>query len=583
MNTRTNVYEEKHKVIAYARISTQEDEQQNSLQNQKEYFEKVINENPNWELVDIVYDMASGTSIKGRDGFKMLLERAKNQEYTLLVTKEQSRFSRNVLQTLIYIQELHENNVECFFLLDNIYTGDPDAMMRLQLMATIYESEVKRISERVKFGHRENFQNGKVYGAYVYGYDLNEGTLTVNDETSKVVKMIYDLFLDGLGYRAIKNKLEELKIPSPLGKDTWVVSTIKNILKSEKYKGCLCQQKWITESNLTKKRKRNKDATKFVYLEDTHDAIVTKEVWDRVQAEMENRANIYKHKTNNRKGRYSAKYPYSSKLICGKCGDTFKRKIWNKHKDGTYTHCWGCSNRFDNGVSACDNKMIPEYILDAIMGKIIDSLKQNKDEVLMALDMALNESIKDKDYTKQINDLELEIKKIKNRDDSLLDLMLDGTITKEAYKDKKQKIDNDLKVKEELLKSYLNIDKSISDSKEKIKKIFNVINGNLDLNNTDIFNDTVREILSKIVIHDRENYEVYLNVETSFKVKYSNENSHVLLLPFDSDSMYRQQQRMVDKIELFETHYDLSNQVIPTVSADKLKYDQVNVKLFIAM
>lgn len=576
-NTRYNIYEEKHRVIAYARISTLDEEQQVSLLNQKEYFEKVINDNPNWELVDIIYDEASGASVKNRDGFKSLIERAKNNEYDLLITKEQSRFSRNVIETLTYLKELKTYNVEAFFLLDNIYTGDADSMLRLQIMASIYENEILRISQRVKFGHRKNFESGKVYGSYVYGYNLHEGKLTINTETSQVVKEIYRLFLDdGLGYRAIKIKLESDNILSPLGLNKWSITTIKHILTSEKMKGCLLQQKSITENHLTKKRKKN-DGKKehFVYLENTHEPIIDKETWDLVQNEIDKRANFYKHKVNNISGRYSAKYPYSSKLICGKCGSTFRRKIYNKHKDGTYTHAWFCGNNIDNGKNACESKAISEYILDEIMLRIIKELFKNKDDILFAFKLALKDSMINNDYEKDIQKLISEIDKIKNRNDNLLDLMLDGTISKEVFKNKKKLLDKDIQEKQDALNMYKNKSENLGTINNRILKLYNICNDKVNLNDKIIVDNIIRHILEKVIIYDRDNLEVYLNINISFKAS-KNKQTPFVIVP-----MHSKQQKVVDNILIIDDIYDLSNIVIPTVSMVKYYYKAINLKVYI--
>ena len=304
------------KVAAYARVSTDKEDQFNSLTNQREYFESYIKSNGDWEFVEVYFDEGiTGTQTKKRKGFNRMINDCKNGKIDLILTKEVSRFARNTVDSLTTIRLLKENNVECYFEKENIWTFDGKGELLLTIMSSISQEEARSISENVTWGHRKRFADGKVSVAYsrFLGYDKGpDGKMVVNPEQAEIVKLIYRLFLEGMTPHTIAIHLTEKGIKTPGGKDKWNATTIRRILTNEKYKGDALLQKEFTVDFLTKKTKKNCGEIPMYYIEDDHEAIIDPAVFDMVQQEMERR------KTGT--SRYSGVSIFSSKIKCGECG-----------------------------------------------------------------------------------------------------------------------------------------------------------------------------------------------------------------------------------------------------------------------
>ena len=285
----------KRKVAAYARVSTDHEEQQSSYEAQVSYYTEYIQSRTDWEFAGIFADEGiSGCSIKGRQGFQAMIEEALNGGINLIITKSVSRFARNTVDSLSTIRKLKEHNVECYFEKENIWTFDSKCELMLSILSSISQEESRSISENVTWGHRKRMADGKVsvpFGRFL-GYDRGEhGEMIVNEKEAETVREIYRLFLSGLTPHGIGKELTSRGIPTPGGKVKWTASTVKSILTNEKYKGDALLQKTFTPDYLTKKTKKNDGQIPQYYVENSHPAIVTPEMYEAVQAEMERRGN----------------------------------------------------------------------------------------------------------------------------------------------------------------------------------------------------------------------------------------------------------------------------------------------------
>jgi DNA invertase Pin-like site-specific DNA recombinase len=260
--------------------------------------------------------------VEKRAGFKKMIADAEARKFDLLLTKEISRFARNTLDSIFYTRELKKWGVGVVFMNDNINTLDVDAELRLTIMSSIAQEESRKTSERVKWGQRRLMERGIVFGAKALGYDLKNGKLTINEDEAKTVRLIFDLYLSGMGALRISKELENRGIPSPSGKPIWENITILRILKNEKYIGMLKQKKYVTPDYLSHKRKLNTGEEKFIIIENSHAPIVEKEVFDKVQTEIQRRK-----KMTAEKGRHSNKHAWSGKVKCAYCNSTFKRRL----------------------------------------------------------------------------------------------------------------------------------------------------------------------------------------------------------------------------------------------------------------
>lgn len=307
---------EKLKVAAYARVSTEKDEQHNSLEAQKDYFLKFIKNEPEREYVGLYYDDGiSGLSKKNRDGFNSLVKDAFDGNIDLIVTKSISRFARNTVDTISTIRKLKREGIGVFFQKENIHTLDSKSEFVLTLMSSFAQEECRSISENCTWGQRKRFADGKVSIPFArfLGYDRGENEeLVVNEKEARIVEYIYSLFILGFTFSEIKNALEFYNIKSPGGIDSWNHNAIKSILTNEKYKGDALLQKSFTVDFMTKKKKKNEGELPMYYVENDHQAIIPKRIHDYVQRKMNNDVTI----------RVSH---LGDKIICAKCGEYFGR------------------------------------------------------------------------------------------------------------------------------------------------------------------------------------------------------------------------------------------------------------------
>ena len=291
--------EKRRRAAAYARISTDHEDQLTSCETQVEYYTSYIKERPDLEFVEIYTDEGiTGTSIRRREGFKRMISDALDGKIDLIITKSVSRFARNTVDLLSTIRLLKEHGVEVFFERENICTFNARGELLLSIMASIAQEESRSISENCKWGQRRRFAEGKFSVPYkrFLGYDRGEnGELVINEKQAAIVRRIYDMFLQGRTTYAIAKALTEDKIPTPGGKEVWSKNVIKSILTNEKYKGDALLQKVYTVDYLTKRKKKNTGEITQYYAEGSHEAIIPPHIFDEVQE-------IFARKTGNNNG-----------------------------------------------------------------------------------------------------------------------------------------------------------------------------------------------------------------------------------------------------------------------------------------
>ncbi len=366
----------KKKVAAYARVSTENDEQLSSYEAQVDYYTRHIKSKPEWEFINVYSDEGiSATSTKKREGFKKMIDDALSGKIDLIITKSVSRFARNTVDTLTTVRELKDKGVEVYFEKENIYTMDSKGELLITIMSSLAQEESRSISENVTWGQRKRFADGKVSLPYkqFLGYEKGEdGLPKIVEAQAKVVRMIYKLFLEGKATSWIAKYLSESRIPSPSGKEKWQESTVRSILKNEKYKGDAMLQKSFTVNFLTKKKKVNEGEVPQYYVENSHPAIITSEVFDLVKYEFEKRRTA--------KGIRTSVSCFSGKITCGECGNFYGSKTW--HSNSKYRRTiWRCNHKYKNDKQ-CSTPHISEDKLKELFIKTFNDLIENKDEIL---------------------------------------------------------------------------------------------------------------------------------------------------------------------------------------------------------
>lgn len=419
----------KRRVAAYARVSTEYEEQQSSFKNQVEYYTSYIKSRADWEFAGMYTDDGiSGTNTKKREGFNKMIQDALAGHIDLIITKSVSRFARNTVDSLTTVRKLKAKGIEIYFEKENIWTLDSKGELLITIMSSLAQEESRSISENVTWGHRKRFAAGKGSLAYSHflGYDKGEdGKMVINPEQAETVREIYRLFLAGYAYHTIGRKLEEQKIPTPAGKTKWSPSTIMSILKNEKYKGDALLQKGFTVDFLTKKMKKNEGEVPQYYVEGDHEAIISPETFDLVQEEMKKR----------KRGRtkHSGLTIFSSKIICGECGSAFGPKVW--HSTDKYRRTiYRCNHKFQNGKK-CNTPYVTEEEIKEKFIEALNALIQNKQTILEDIDLMRKIISETQEKKKELTSIEYELTRLETE-------LTNATQLGENYEEKYQSLVN---------------------------------------------------------------------------------------------------------------------------------------------
>ena len=315
----------KRKVAIYARVSTEHEAQINALENQIQYYDNILEQHPEWELVGRYVDEGiTGTSVKKRKNFLRMMEDAKNGMFSLILTREVSRFARNTVDTLQETRKLKSYGVEVYFTEDNIRTSDDtDGELRLTLMATLAQNESKKTSVRVKAGQKISFENGVLYGnGNILGYDRVGRELVVNPEQAETVKMIFNMYHDGMGCKQIAYELEKRGRITSTGLTHWQLGTISRLLRNSFYCGKIVYRKQYVPNYLEQKKINNYDEVEKIEIMGKHEPIISEELFNdcqrRLDAKTVNRLRG-KHAINPQKSAYA-------RILKCQCGSNFERR-----------------------------------------------------------------------------------------------------------------------------------------------------------------------------------------------------------------------------------------------------------------
>lgn len=402
---------QKIRVAAYCRVSTEYEEQESSYEVQVEHYTNYIKSNPEWEMVEVYADDGiSGTNTKKRDEFNRMIEDCKAGKIDMILTKSISRFSRNTVDCLKYTRELKDMNIAVFFEKENINTLDAKGEVLMTIMAALAQQESESLSANVRLGIQFRNQQGKVQinHNWFLGYTKDEnGKLIIVPEEAAVVQRIYAEYLDGRSFLQIKRGLEADGVLNGAGHQKWHESNIKQILTNEKYIGDALLQKTYTVNTLEKKRVNNNGIAPKYYVEGSHEAIIGKDVFLRVQAEIARRANIL---TDGKKRIYSSRYALSSIVFCGHCGDIYRRIKWNNR--GCKSTVWRCVSRVlkkSSGID-CLARTIHEEVLQAAVVTAVNDAWSRKDAILPELRENIR-SVLQEDTDVKLHEIDAEIKK----------------------------------------------------------------------------------------------------------------------------------------------------------------------------
>ena len=521
------------RVTFYARVSTDQDEQLNSLENQVQYYTELIKSKKNWTFVPGYIDEGiSGTTTRRRDDFNRMIRDAKAGLFDFIITKEISRFSRSTLDSIKYTQELLENGVGVFFQNDNINTLDTDSEFRLVIMAGVAQDEVRKLSERLKFGFRQAIKNGHVLGNdKLYGYDKKDCVMTINEEEAEIVRIIFDLYANHrLGTRKISQKLFEMGYTSREG-NAFNVLTIRHMLENPKYKGWYCGNKTQTLDYRTKKKAFLDESEWIMYPDPTIPAIVSEELWDRANALYKERRNeMMSHSSGST---YHNRYPYSTKIICEEHGTTFHRQVLTSAKGDK--EVWQCKVYRQKGRSACSAPQIRSTELDQIMAEIFGEMVKDKNAIVDSLVTVLVNVPKEVDYERMITQVQGGIEATKQKKDRLLDLHIAGAITIAEFKERNDGLNDQLKEQESQLAAIRQEQANVGSRELDIDAIRKELYATLSFEG-EIDSALVATILDKIIVKKKStkkeiHLDIYLKLGQKYEAVYSPQKISASLTP----------------------------------------------------
>ena len=345
-------------------MSTDQEEQLSSYENQVRYYTEMIEKNPEYELVDIYADEGiSGTNTKKRDEFNRMIDDCRAGRIDLIITKSISRSARNTLDCLNYVRELKEKGVTILFEKENINTMDAKGEVLLTILSSLAQDESRSISENSSWGIRRRFEQGqyKISTKRFLGYDYDKsGKLVVNKAQAKIVKRIYQEYLTGKTVDRIARIFREEKVKNWDGQCNWQATSIDSMLRNEKYMGDTILQKSYTQDFLTKKRVVNDGKLQMYHIEDDHEAIIDLDTWNVVQQEIARREQYCREHHTNAYAQQTELKPLSCKIICSECGHLYTRVIYTS-RSGSKVSKWRCgSTNKAGGSRVCSNRYVME-------------------------------------------------------------------------------------------------------------------------------------------------------------------------------------------------------------------------------
>jgi DNA invertase Pin-like site-specific DNA recombinase len=427
IDTVVQVKPAKLKVAAYARVSTSSEEQLLSLENQKLHYEQRILANSNWEFVEMYFDEGiSGTKIDKRNGLKRLLQDCETGKVDFILTKSISRFSRNALDCLEIVRRLIDLNIFIEFEKENINTQTMDGELMLSILSSLAESESRSLSQNTKWGIEKRFQNGTYKIGYPpFGYDWLDGAMVINKEQAVVVKDIFADILKGTSTGDIAEKLNQQGVTTKRRK-TWHGTTIRGIIKNEKYIGDALFGKTFTDDSF--KRKVNRGDKNQYFMEGHHSAIIDKETFEQAQQML-----VQNAKSKNivqEDDKYQNRYSFSGILKCGECGGTFKRRIQTKNKNEKYV-AWACTTHLKDKHS-CSMKFIKDEQIKLAFITMMNKLVFSHQILLKPLLADVRSTTYTVDNT-QIVVLDDELEKLKKQQDNLVQFVANGYIDRPTF------------------------------------------------------------------------------------------------------------------------------------------------------
>ncbi len=494
------IFELPLKVAYYARVSTEKEEQINSLENQVAFFEDYIRKNSNWTFIKGYIDEGiSGTTSLKRENFMKMIEDGKNKKFDLIVAKEVSRFSRDTIDSLLYTRKLLEYDVCVYFLSDNIVTASNDGELRLTIMSSMTQDEVRKISERTKFGFKRALEKGTVLGTdNIWGYKKEKGKLVIDKEEAPLIKNIFETYANDskIGLKKLSMELKKQGYYNRNGNPIHQ-NTLKRIIQNPKYKGYYTGGLSTVVDYRSKKRNFNNPTEWKVYKDyEKVPPIVTEELWEKANQKLLSRsksASLYqKHQTQ---------YVLSGKLYCEKhkCGFVRKIRHYKNKEDVVY---WYCSDFHNTGRKNCTPACFKEQDLYNILLSVFKDYEIYKEEICKELIAFYTEVTKNEENIEHEIKLQNALEILQRKKEKLLDLALDGFLSKEELSKKNMSIEKQIQQIQCKLKEIQYKKTNEHKSKQYNQKLKENILKELEIKQDNLEN-YIEELLDKIIVIEK--------------------------------------------------------------------------------
>lgn len=511
------------RVAAYCRVSTDREDQANSLQSQRTYFSHYIQNHEDWQLVGVYADEGiSGTSTRKREEFKRMICDAEAGDIDLILTKEVSRFARNTVDTISHTRSLKQLGVGVIFINDNIDTRDNDGELRLTIMASIAQEESRKTSERVKWGQKRRMEAGVVFGNNTtYGFETKAGKLFVKEDEAKVVQHIYSKFLnEGKGTHVIARELyEEGLAPPRTATGKWSCVMVRRVLRNEKYVGDLLQKKFVTPDYLTHQKVENRGKEEQVYLKDHHEAIIGRGMWEATQRELDRRSAKQGEAT-----KYSNSYWCSGKIHCSACGSRFVLRKNSRPNGDTYK-LWGCHSRTEYGnwkrngqgdYVGCNMRMVNDKSLTACVQFVFEHLNLDYDTIFSDLTEDIKKVQGQQGGTSDLKRLEEGLERARQKKVQVMDDYYSGTISKEEMLLMKGRYDRDMAELEAKMQAGRETQRVWQEQQKGLEEIIKTMRAGLT-NSEEVF----AEVIERVTV-----FEEYIEIRVqhfpkTFRLWYS--------------------------------------------------------------
>ena len=497
------------RVCYYCRVSTDSDVQLNSLDNQLEYYENYIKSKPKWIFSGgYIEEGKTGVRVDVRPSFKKMIQDAKHNKFDLIITKEVSRFARDLEDSIHYIRELKDSGVGVFFENQNMNTFDYNSELILNIMFNLAQDESRKLSSRVKFGHRQAIENGHVLGSSnITGYRKDNCKLVIVENEAKFIKTLFELYATGkYGFLKLSKKLSELGYLNKKGK-LYDKDSLKRMIENPKYKGYYRARTYEILDYRTKRRKKNNLDEQILYKckDGSIPAIISEELWDQANRILKSRTKGYE---NNNYWSGGLKYAFSSKIYCKEHNTSFQRSHGNKNKKRPI---WSCGMYLQHRLAACKSPIIAEVDLYNIMSSIMISIIPQKINIIENM-LKLYENIDKNDYyDKELELINTKIKIIEEKKSMTLDLVFNGDISKESVKVQFDKYEQEIKSLNEKKTAIIKQVKQLNNSNNNLDVMAELIEKEL---NGGSLSEFIRKFVDEIIISkiDGDRYNIKLDI-----------------------------------------------------------------------